>query len=105
MNDQIPTALAPPSPEALFRYTVLSQVIARELGGEPRAKAITAVAAQDHPTLQGTLRQVSARSLYRWLAAFETHGFDGLMRKARSPLGGSRVLDPGLMALFEEVLK
>ncbi len=102
MNDKIPTSLAPPSPEALFRYTVLSQVIARELGGEPRAKAITAVAAQSHPTLEGTLRQVSARSLYRWLAAFETRGFEALVRKARTPLCGSFVLDAGLMAFFEE---
>ena len=99
MNDQDP---APPSPEALFRYTVLSQVIARELGGEPRAKAITAVAAQSHPTLQGSLRQISARSLYRWLAAFETSGFKALARKARTPLGSSRVLDPGLLAFCED---
>jgi transposase InsO family protein len=102
MDDQIPTPLVPPSPEALFRYTVLSQVIARELGGEPRAKAITAVAAQSHPTLEGTLRQVSTRSLYRWLAAFEPHGFEGLVRKTRTPLGGSLVLDPGLLAFCED---
>jgi putative transposase len=102
MNDQVPTPLVPPSPEALFRYTVLSQVIARELGGEPRAKAITAVADQSHPTLQGTLRPVSARSLYRWLAAFETGGFDGLVRKARASPGGSRVLDPGLLTFCED---
>lgn len=102
MNDQDPTQPAPPSPEALFRYTVLSQVIARELGGEPRAKAITAVAAQSHPTLQGRLRQVSARSLYRWLAAFEPRGFEGLMRKARPLLCGSLVLDPGLLAFCED---
>lgn len=102
MNDQIPTPVVPPSPEALFRYTVLSQVIARELGGEPRAKAITAVAAQSHPTLEGTLRQVSARSLYRWLAAFEPLGFEGLVRKARTPLCDSLVLDPGLLAFCEQ---
>jgi len=102
MNVSIPTPLAPPSPEALFRYTVLSQVIARELGGEPRAKAIAAVAAQSHPTLEGTLRQVSARSLYRWLAAFEPLGFEALVRKRRTPLCGSLVLDPGLVAFCEE---
>lgn len=81
---------------------MLSQVVARELGGEPRAKAITAVAARSHPTLDGTLRQVSARSLYRWLAAFDSRGFEALVRKARTPLGGSLVLDAGLMAFFEE---
>ena len=101
MNDPISSPLVPPSPEALFRYTVLSQVIARELGGQPRANAIATVAALPHPTLQGTLRHISARSLYRWLAAFETHGFEGLVRKPRTPIDGSRALDPGLLAFCE----
>jgi transposase InsO family protein len=103
MNEDNHTpALAHPSPEALFRYTVLSQVIARELGGEPRAKAIAAVVAQAHTTPAGTLRSVTARSLYRWLASYQALGYEGLLRSPRTPLCGSLVLDERLVAFFKD---
>ena len=103
MNEDNDTpAVAPPSPEALFRYTVLSQVIARELGGEPRAKAIAAVAAETHTTLGGKPRTVTARSLYRWLASYQSQGYAGLLRRPRTPRAGSLVLDEALLAFFKE---
>ena len=42
-----------PSGEALFRYQVLSQLLIREQTGEPRPRAIRAVAATQHATTDG----------------------------------------------------
>ena len=88
----------PPHPEALFRYNVLSQVIHRELAGQSRPVAIHAVAAEPMRDLQGKFRSLSVRTLYRWLAAFESGGFDALIPTARTSQGSS--LPEDLMAFF-----
>ena len=41
------------SPEALFRYQIVSAVKARELSGQPVDAAVRAVAAQHHQTITG----------------------------------------------------
>ncbi len=80
-----------PSVEALFRYAVISQVLLRERRGEARPHAVAEVATLAHLTPEGTLRQVSRRTLYRWLAAYQARGFAGLTapRMKRSE-GGRR---------------
>jgi len=72
-----------PSSEALFRFFVVSKVVARIRGGESRAGAIRAVAADSHTFLDGSLRRTSERSIYRWLAAHDEHGMPGLEPKQR----------------------
>lgn len=57
------------SPEALFRYQVVSAVKARALSGQGTEAAVREVAAQTHLTPAGEPRTVSVRSIYRWLAA------------------------------------
>ena len=79
-----PSLLNEPSDDALFRYQVLSQVLVREQTGQPRSEAIAAVAAVEHITADRKLRQVSQRSIYRWLAAYESQGFAGLLPAARA---------------------
>ena len=56
------------SPEALFRYQIVSAVKARALSGQRMDAAVRAVAAQTHLTPAGESRAVSVRSIYRWLA-------------------------------------
>ena len=67
-----------PNTESLFRYQVVSQVLVREATGLSRASAVEEVSAAVHITLDGQWRQVSSRSLYRWLSAFEQAGYPAL---------------------------
>jgi len=56
------------SPEALFRYQIVSAVQARTLSGQRMDAAVRAVAAQTHRTPAGESTTVSVRSIHRWLA-------------------------------------
>ncbi len=100
MKNDLPP-LNEPSNDALFRYQVLSQVFVREHQGEPRSQAIAAVAALPHITAERNLRQVSERSIYRWLAAYESLGFAGLLPAARSHIEDSLVIAPPLIEFFK----
>jgi len=73
-----------PSSEALSRFAIVSQVLARMHGGEDRADAIAAAAACEFTLFDGSPRYVSARSLYRWLAAYDGSGILGLEPKERA---------------------
>jgi len=90
-----------PSSEALCRFAIVSQVIARMRGGEDRASAIAAAADCEFTLFDGSPRCVSARSLYRWLAAYEDAGIKGLEPKGRA---GGRVSQT-LSAAFIEFLE
>jgi hypothetical protein len=100
MKNDLPL-LNEPSDDALFRYQVLSQVLMREQNGQPRSEAIAAVAAVEHITADRKLRKVSQRSIYRWLAAFESQGFAGLLPAARPHIEDSLVLTAPLIDYFK----
>jgi putative transposase len=89
-----------PDPESLFRYSLLSLVLNHEHRGLARPEAIEQVATQRHIDLEGNERTVSARTLYRWLSAFERGGPDALMPVPRQ--GRSLVLSQDLLAFFRE---
>ncbi len=72
------------SPQALFRYQVVSAVLAWMLGGQPRAGAVQRAADMVHPYLDGTPRRLSPRTVYRWLSAYQMEGFAGLEPMSRS---------------------
>lgn len=74
-----------PSNDALFRYQIVSQVIAHTYAGEPLAAAVAAVAAMAHPLLDSSMIEVSVRSIYRWFAAYDggRGGIAALERKQR----------------------
>ena len=93
--------MTPPSGTALFRYQIVSSVLARQLKGEPRAVAVDAVSSMAHPSAEGVLKMVSRRSVYLWLKAFETQGFEGLLPKKRTRLEGSLVLEEKLLEFFK----
>jgi putative transposase len=99
MSDRAPPRAAITlSGEALFRHHVVSQVQARMLRGEPLASAVRDVAASEHVDLDGTLRSVSVRSLYRWVAAFATGGRVALEPAPRPHTASSAVLPQALVA-------
>jgi putative transposase len=74
------------SPEALFRYQVVSAVRARELSGQRTDLAVRTVAGQRHLTLDGQVKTVGVRSIYRWLADLDADGPSGI-ETARSEHG------------------
>lgn len=83
------------SSEALFRFFVVSKVVARMRGDEPKPDAIRAVAADSHTFFDGSARRLSERSIYRWLAAHDKYGISGLEPK-------QRYIEP--LALSEELV-
>jgi putative transposase len=66
------------SPEALFRYQIVSAVKARELSGQGIDAAVREVAAQRHLTLAGEQKTAAVRSIYRWLAELDRDGASGI---------------------------
>ena len=88
----------PPSVEALFRFRVLSEVLARVQRGEALADAISSVATHPHLTLNRDLRKVSPRTLYRWLEEFgDDHNLARLEPASRQRTTSSIVLSPRLL--------
>ena len=100
MKNDLPL-LNEPSDDALFRYQVLCQVLVREHSGEPRSQAIAAVAAVEHISAERKLRKASPRSIYRWLAAYESQGFAGLLPAARPHIEDSLVITQPLIDFFK----
>jgi transposase InsO family protein len=86
---------------ALFRYSVVSQVLARTGAGASRAEAIAAACMHPHFTPGGQRRRVSPRSLYRWMAAFDTGGIEGL-EFARRPKPAIPALPADFVAFLIE---
>jgi len=91
-----------PSPEVLFRYHVVSQVLACMGRGGSRCECVHAVAGADQPCVGGGCRRVAERTVYRWLAAFSKKGVEGLRPAARAHIDGSLVLPDGFLEFLEE---
>jgi putative transposase len=92
-----PSKLLQISPQALFRYQVVSAVKVRVLGGMGVAQAVRDVLTLPHQEFSGQLRQVSERSVYRWLDAYEQQGLAGLEPKPRPRVCDSTVLSEKLL--------
>ncbi|MDP6540689.1 MAG: hypothetical protein QF410_14195 [Planctomycetota bacterium] len=93
-----------PSPVALFRYSVLAQVMALELAEVPRGRATRCVAARDHLLPDGRLRRVQLRTIQRWLAAYEAGGRElaTLEPKSRKRTTTSVALPESLVLFMKE---
>ncbi len=92
-----PTDPLPASPQALFRYQVISSVLADLALGWGRADAVREAASTDWYDATGTLRRVSPRTVYRWLAAWDSEGFASLEPKARARTDSSQVLSQAFL--------
>ena len=97
MDQVLPTQ---PSAVALFRFFVISQVHAQVFGGQLRAEAVANATKQPQSTLDGRSKRVSARSVYRWLRAYEAEGLPGLEPKSRKSTRASKVLSTALTEFF-----
>ena len=86
-----------PSEEALDRFRVVSDVLARQLRGKTRAEAVAAVADSLPQSLSGGSLKAQARTVYRWLAAFERDQIGGLERRSRLRTTSSVVLSERLL--------
>ena len=100
MENDVSKPAIRPDPESLFRYSLVSLVFNHEHRGLARPEAIEQVASQRHIDLEGKDRTVSARTLYRWLSAFEQGGPDALMPATRT--GGPVVLRQDLLDFFRD---
>jgi putative transposase len=89
------------SPEALFRYQIVSAVKARALSGQGTDAAVRAVAAQTHLTLAGEHKTVAIRSIYRWLAEQGRDGPTGIETAKPTPTI-SRALPQRLLDFLAE---
>ena len=89
------------SPEALFRYQIVSAVKARELSGQGTDAAVREVAAQLHLTLAGEHKTASVRSIYRWLAELDRDGATGIETVRPAPTI-SRALPKQLLDFLAE---
>lgn len=90
------------SAEALFRFRVVSEVLTRVTRGEAHSRAVRLVASRTHGRLDGSERAVSARTLYRWLAAYERGGFSALEPAERRRVETSAALSERLVAFLRE---
>ena len=90
------------SREALFRFLVVSAVLAtRQRGVSPQA-SIVEVANAPFPTLDGGVRTASERSIYRWLAAWATGGIAALEPATRPAGEASAVLSASLLVFLAD---
>jgi transposase len=99
MNES-PRPPAPPSAEALFRYSILAQLEGLLPGGSRAAAAVREVAARPHAHPAGHAARVSARTIQRWHAAYQASGIAGLEPKSRQRTQTSVVLEETLIAFF-----
>lgn len=89
------------SPEALFRYRVVSSVNTLQLSGRKLEAAVRAVADELHTDVHGEPRHVSRRTLHRWLQAYRKNGLEGLEPQCREKLAGSAVLSEAFVAFVK----
>lgn len=91
-----------PTAEALFRFRVVSEVLAEVMTGQPRGWAIKVVASRAHTELDGGERRLSARTLYRWVGAYERGGLAALEQVPRKRVETSAVLPETLVSFLRE---
>src|SRR5690606_3441538 len=96
------TAPSDVSAEALFRFRVVSEVLTEVMRGHKRGFgwAVKLVASRPHTELDGSARKISARTLYRWVAAYERAGLSALGPAARKRVATSAVLSEALVSFL-----
>ena len=90
------------SAEALFRFRVVSEVLTEVMRGQLRARAVSLVASRTHAALDGSEIEVSKRTLYRWLAAYERAGLAALEPAQRQRVEISAVLSETLATFLRK---
>jgi len=89
-----------PSPKALFRNYVVSEVRARVLAGQTQAQAIREVMKLPHVDHLGRPRTLFARTVRRWLRDHAQGGYAALEDEPRSKTADSTVLSAKFLAFL-----
>jgi putative transposase len=82
----------------LARWQVIAPATDRRLSPAERGLALSEIAAAVHRDADGRPVRVTRRTLYRWLAAWSAHGFEGLKPSKRRDAGTHKV-DPAVLHL------
>lgn len=90
-----------PSPEALFRYRIVSAVDVLIAQGHGVDEAVCLVA-RSSASLSEPPRAVGPRTIYRWRTAYQSGGLGALEPTARARIEGSKVLAPELLDFLED---
>lgn len=84
-----------------LRVSVVSEVRAKLAAGRRLDEVVVELTSRPHALLDGTTTRVSARSVYRWYAAFKRDGWQGLRTRPREKGGStSLALPEGLLAFM-----
>ena len=98
----LPPPIERGSAEAIFRYQVVAHVAASVRSGEKLLEAVRGAAGRNWLTIEGGLRRVGKRTIYRWLKAYEAGGLAALEPKPRECAAGPVVLPAELMQFVAE---
>jgi transposase InsO family protein len=88
--------------EVLSRYQVVSVVNSYVFQGEQLSTAVHRTAAMPHYLCNGEILHVSVRTTYRWCAAFEADGIQGLEPKKRENDTVSTVLSDKVLNFLKK---
>ncbi len=86
---------------ALFRYTLVRPLLSEGLSRAEVLSRLKEIAHASHLDHSGRWRKVSARTLGRWVEAYEKSGFSGLMPKERCDVGSVRAIEAEILDLAE----
>ncbi|RMF53261.1 MAG: hypothetical protein D6746_15840 [Bacteroidetes bacterium] len=91
--------------EALFRYSVLGSVLAKDLARGELKPMLQGLAAQEWLDATGAVRQPAWRTIEEWYYRYKRGGFEGLLPARRSDCGKTRALSPELRELILDMKK
>lgn len=80
---------------ASFRYRIIAD--AAEADGQGVTAAVEKAADRDYIDLDGNKMKISARTLWRWLEAYQRDGLAALMPKRRKDAGSLRAIRPDVL--------
>lgn len=75
---------------ALARWAVICEATDERLTPAERGRVVSDLARRVHRDADGRTVRVTSRTIYRWLAAWRSHGFDGLKPARRRDAGVAR---------------
>lgn len=76
---------------ALARWAVIAEAADERLEAAERGRLVSELARRVHRDADGRPVRVTTRTIYRWLVAWRTSGFDGLKPRRRRDAGVARV--------------
>ena len=88
---------------ALFRFSVIAELLHLSPGSPERAAAFRAKARRDYDIPGSNRRRVAEQTLRDWLRLYNEGGFDALHPKPRSDRGRPRRTPPAVAALLTEL--